>query len=307
VGISQLFPPDPDRYVLVSTESTLPLDPFNLQQLLIPLFQQLQQITTVVEQIDGEIQANSSQVGPEAMARYERHRDGRIEQMKRIQMILSYLVQFRQGLKVVRSEGGPPEEQAQFLQLVSAHNEVDPFRLLDFYSPIHGRVTSLVEEDPAGPARTPITRKLGQLLEKLDPQNGGVAAVILVRNNQDVLELSGTVTGRLMILVTGSLEVRDLKLSGTKDVVTIVAMGGSRGYVKVEGTCAASLVVSGRRLGIDPAATILGSLVLWDVSVPERAGFRGKVVADSRLTALDRPEMHQAFISPWMRGQVIAR
>lgn len=307
VNIVQTFPPDPDRYALVSTEAELPLEPFNLQAILIPIFQQLREITLAVEEIDRDIKANETEIGPAAMARYERHREGRIEQMKRIQMILSYLIQFRAGFRVVRAEGGTSEETAQFQALAAAHNEVDPFRLLDFYSPVHGRVTAVVEEDPQGPGRLPITTKLGLLLGKLDPRNEGLAAVVLVRNNQDALQLSGTVTGRLMILVTGSLEVKDLKIAGTGSVVTLVAMGGSRGYVKVEGTCAASLVVTGRRLGIDPGATILGSLVLWDVSVPERMGFRGKVVVDSRLTSLDRPEMHQAFLSPWIRGQVIER
>jgi hypothetical protein len=309
------MPGQPGDTVAITRSRRGNLDTINLQGALMPLRDMLLVTMEKCEAVHRELEVVTRQHDPKAGSI-----DPRLTKLNQDHALLTtrFLVEmgdllgcvkrFQTAVRFIRKTSTSGSEADLFRVLRALFAQVEAEQLAGALSFWGERATFVVSEDPRdGDVHVKIGEQLAELLRKLSVGERGPNAIVLVDNPNEVLTLKGEFSGKLVLCIRGSCRIDGVRAKGTDDVLTIVANGGPAGAIAVKGNILASLVLNGLKLAIDPETTIVGTVMVGDLSVAHAAEIGGRVVADPRLADTDADPFWTVSMSPWSRTRVVER
>jgi hypothetical protein len=302
------FPDRPDRFLLASKAPVLDLSRLDLQARFVPAareWQSVRESSRPAWQI-ADRDLKDERIDRTALEHHRHFSDLVLEHARLMVRVLGDVTDFHEDFDVLE-RSAPPVDSLDWSSLTRAHRLVEPFQLSGPSSLVHARATYALEEDPPGPGRVPIDRKLTDLLARLDPTADGLVGTIIVANDHEELHLTGTIRGHLTIAVKGGLSVEDLRGDATADLITVIARGGAGRPVKVAGEVHARLVTTGRELVVAPGTRMHGNLILWDVGMDSTGHLAGTIERRDATAAGAREVVSHVVLSPWVRSVEPAR
>jgi hypothetical protein len=306
-GMITPFPPIPagDPYTLVGVTQPANLTNLNIQLQLAARSQPLAAALARIEQVAPLVERGFND-NDRSEAAYQRNVELSTQMLDAVRTcahLLGVVAYFQQHVKVVDS-GSAQAVHARMKQLFAL---LDPMQMAAATNLMSARAFYRINEQPPGPNRLSVDAQWERLKARLGPETG-FGGLVYVDNTQEPLTLSGELSGLLTIAVRGPVIIDGLKNKFADDVLTVIALGGPASQIAVKGQVSASLVVRGAALGLDPATTINGTLVVDEISLARMELFGGAAQPDARLAAgAERPQFFYVAFSPWTRSRNTSR